>query len=78
MRVKRANLFRWLVQEDWQVLRAFKDHGQFTPTVENRGILKRLLDGRALLQCLNARKWYDLNPIVEDIPVPSSAGAPAT
>ena len=78
LRVKRANIFRWLVHEDWQVLRAFKDHGQFTPTDENRGILKRLLDGRALLQYLNAREWYDLNPIVEDIPVPSSAGAPAT
>ena len=78
LRVKRANIFRWLVHEDWRVLRAFKDHGQFTPTDENRGILKRLLDGRALLQYLNAREWYDLNPIVEDIPVPSSAGAPAT
>jgi energy-coupling factor transporter ATP-binding protein EcfA2 len=78
LRVVRARDYRWLVQEDWQVLRAFKDHGQFTPTDENRGVLKRLLDGRALLQYLNDSEWYDLNPIVEDIPVPSSAGAPAT
>jgi hypothetical protein len=78
LRVVRARDYRWLVQEDWQVLRAFKDHGQFTPTDENRGVLKRLLDGRALLQYLNDSEWYDLNPIVEDIPVPSSAEAPAT
>jgi len=74
LRVVRARDYRWLVQEDWQVLRAFKDHGQFTPTDENRGVLKRLLDGRALLQYLNDSEWYDLNPIVEDIPVPSGVG----
>jgi hypothetical protein len=68
LRIVRSRDYRWLVQEDWHVLRAFKDHGKFVPTDENRGVLKRLLDGRALLQYLNAEEWYDINPIVDDIP----------
>jgi hypothetical protein len=77
LRISRSREYRWLSQEDWQVLEIIKHQGHYQPVDQTKVVLKRLLDGRAILHYLNAREWYDLNPIVQDIPMPSDTkGAP--
>ena len=68
---------RWFLHEDWKVLLAIAQDGRYELEAESQSVLKRLLDSRAVLQYLNDEEWYDLNPIVEQIPPPGSEKAPA-
>jgi len=74
----RSRDYRWFVAEDWEVVESFERNGHYEPTEKTRGVLKRLLDGRAILQYLNDDEWYDLNPVVRQLKRPLSSETSAS
>jgi len=67
-RIRRENkrdFERILLFEDWEILEAIRRGGTFRRNVEAEERFRLLLENRSLLQYVNEREWYGLNPFVE-------------
>jgi len=62
---------RQLRQEHWAIIEQVKKDHVLKRTMENDGLYMELLGNRAILQYVNDREWYGLNPLLPKSPGPS-------
>jgi len=62
---------RQLRQEHWAIIGQVKKDHVLKRTMENDGLYMELLANRAILQYVNDREWYGLNPLLPKSPGPS-------
>jgi len=72
VRESRRAYARQLRAEHWPIIEQVKKSGTITRTEDNDELIRDLLDSRAVLQYMNDREWYDVNPVVADLKPPTS------
>ncbi len=63
---------RMLMERHWPILDEVRRSGQFSRNKDNESAFRELLNSRAILQYVNDREWYGLNPMVTDLTPPTS------
>jgi hypothetical protein len=63
---------RMLMARHWPIINDIRQSGQFARSAEHEEAFRELLNSRAILQYVNDREWYGLNPMVADLTPPSS------
>ena len=63
----------WLRSEHWPLIEQVRETGEYHRTERTEPIFRQLLDGRAVLQYVNDKRWYGLNPFVADLEPPPFA-----
>ena len=66
----RREYARLLRDEHWPIIQAVRERGDFSRTNDNDPPFRELLDCRAILQYVNDREWYGLNPMVAALDPP--------
>lgn len=59
---------RWLEREHWKIIKSVRDGFQPIPDHDNRGSLRDLIEGRALLYHMNNEEWWAVSPSVGEPP----------
>jgi hypothetical protein len=59
---------RQLFAEDLAIIKEVQETGTVQRTKANDSIVRDLLDNRVILQYVNDREWYDVNPVIVDPP----------
>jgi hypothetical protein len=54
----------------WPIIEEVRACGAFQKTTGNEEAVRELLESRAILLYVNDEEWYDLNPLVKEIPAP--------
>lgn len=60
--------YRWLERKHWEVIQKVRAGHQPILDDENRGVIRDLLDGRALLFYRNDKEWLGVSPLVGSAP----------
>ncbi len=68
VRERRKTYQRQLFAEDVEIIEHVRKDGKVQRTKSNDTILRDLLDNRVILQYVNDKEWYDVNPVIEDPP----------
>jgi AAA ATPase-like protein len=63
---------RMLMARHWPILNEIRQSGQFARSAEREDAFRELLNSRAVLQYVNDREWYGLNPMVADLTPPNA------
>jgi len=61
---------RMLRREHWPILEDIRATGNYARTEETEGEFRELIDSRAILQYVNDKEWYGLNPMVANLTPP--------
>lgn len=62
---------RQLLQEHLGILAKIRKNGRFKPTADEVRYFDELLLSRAVLQYVNDEEWYGLNPVLENLELPT-------
>jgi len=65
---------RFLCTEHWRVIEQVRLDAGFSRSEDNEDVFRDLLDSRAILQYVNDKEWYGVNPLVPDPPASLSNG----
>ena len=70
----RRSYARQLTAQLWPILDEVRRSGRIERTADNDGLVRELLDSRAVLAYVNdeAEEWYNLNPIIADLSKPTA------
>ncbi|NLS94025.1 MAG: hypothetical protein GXX96_17840 [Planctomycetaceae bacterium] len=63
---------RMLMACHWPIIAEIRRSGRFARGAEHEEAFRELLNCRAILQYVNDREWYGLNPMVADLTSPDS------
>jgi len=63
-----------LCTEHWRVIEQVRLDAGFSRSEDNEDVFRDLLDSRAILQYVNDKEWYGVNPLVPDPPASLSNG----
>ncbi len=63
---------RMLRKDHWPILDEVRKGGSYTPSLETETSFRELIDSRAILQYVNAKEWYGVNPMIKNVPSPAA------
>ncbi|MBX3176139.1 MAG: hypothetical protein KF886_02145 [Candidatus Hydrogenedentes bacterium] len=65
---------RMLRREHWPIIEEVRRSGWYPRTEDTEDEFRELIDSRAILQYVNDREWYGLNPMVAGLTPPPPPG----